>query len=53
LIAGLYEMHSHLGQNEACSYCRRITTVRDMGNDNAVLDQLIEQIDSGASAAPT
>ena len=53
LIAGLYEMHSHLGQNEALlDVAAGITTVRDMGNDNAVLDKLIEQIDSGTIGGP-
>ncbi|MEA3159005.1 MAG: hypothetical protein QOD95_553, partial [Gammaproteobacteria bacterium] len=53
LIAGLYEMHSHLGQSEALlDVAAGITTVRDMGNDNAVLDKLIEQIDSGTIAGP-
>ena len=53
LIAGLYEMHSHLGQSEALlDVAAGITTVRDMGNDNAVLDKLIEQIDSGTIGGP-
>ena len=53
LIAGLYEMHAHLGQSEALlDVAAGITTVRDMGNDNAVLDQLIEQIDSGTIGGP-
>jgi imidazolonepropionase-like amidohydrolase len=53
LIAGLYEMHSHLGQSEALlDVAAGITTVRDMGNDNAVLDKLIEQIDGGTIAGP-
>jgi imidazolonepropionase-like amidohydrolase len=53
LIAGMYEMHSHLGQSEALlDVAAGITTVRDMGNDNAVLDKLIEQIDSGTIGGP-
>jgi imidazolonepropionase-like amidohydrolase len=53
LIAGFYEMHSHLGQSEALlDVAAGITTVRDMGNDNAVLDKLIEQIDSGTIGGP-
>ena len=53
LIAGLYEMHSHLGQSDALlDVAAGITTVRDMGNDNAVLDKLIQQIDSGIIAGP-
>jgi len=53
LIAGMYEMHAHLGQNGALlNVAAGITTVRDMGNDNAVLDQLIQQIDSGIIGGP-
>jgi Amidohydrolase family len=53
LIAGMYEMHAHLSQNGALlNLAAGITSVRDMGNDNAVLDKLIQQIDSGAIGGP-
>jgi hypothetical protein len=53
MIAGMYEMHAHLGQSDALlNVAAGITTVRDMGNDNAVLEQLIQQIDSGTIAGP-
>ncbi len=53
LIAGMYEMHAHLGQSDALlDLAAGITTVRDMGNDNAVLDQLIQQMDSGTIGGP-
>jgi Amidohydrolase family len=53
LIAGMYEMHAHIGQSDALlDLAAGITTVRDMGNDNAVLDKLIEQIDSGLIGGP-
>jgi len=53
LIAGMYEMHAHLGQNVALlNVAAGITSVRDMGNDNAVLEKLIHQIDSGAIGGP-
>jgi imidazolonepropionase-like amidohydrolase len=53
LIAGMYEMHSHLGQSDALlQVAAGITTVRDMGNDNAVLHELIQQIDSGRIGGP-
>jgi Amidohydrolase family len=53
LIAGMYEMHAHLSQNVALlNLVAGITTVRDMGNDNAVLDKLIQQIDSGEIGGP-
>ena len=53
LIAGMYEMHGHLGQDEALlNVLAGVTTVRDMGNDNAVLDALIQRIESGEIAGP-
>jgi hypothetical protein len=53
LLAGMYEMHAHLGQEGALlNLVAGITTVRDMGNDNAVLDKLIQQIDSGIIGGP-
>jgi imidazolonepropionase-like amidohydrolase len=53
LLAGLYEMHAHLDQDEALlNVAAGITTVRDMGNDNAVLDKLIERMDSGTIGGP-
>jgi imidazolonepropionase-like amidohydrolase len=53
LVAGLYEMHAHLQQNGALlNLLAGITTVRDMGNDNEVLDRLIQQIDSGGIGGP-
>jgi imidazolonepropionase-like amidohydrolase len=53
LIAGMYEMHGHLGQNEALlNLLAGVTSLRDMGNDNAVLDELIRKIDSGEVGGP-
>jgi imidazolonepropionase-like amidohydrolase len=53
LIAGMYEMHAHLGQSDGLlDVAAGITTVRDMGNDNAVLEALIQQIDSGTIGGP-
>ncbi len=53
LIAGMYEMHAHLGPSDGLlNVMAGVTTVRDMGNDNAVLDELIEQIDSGTIGGP-
>jgi imidazolonepropionase-like amidohydrolase len=53
LIAGLYEMHAHLGQSDALlDVAAGITTARDMGNDNAVLDKMVEQIDNGVIVGP-
>ena len=53
LVAGMYEMHAHLGQDVALlNLIAGITTVRDMGNDNAVLAKLIDRIDSGELGGP-
>ncbi len=53
IIAGMTEMHAHLGQEEALlNLIAGITTVRDMGNDNAVLDDLVAKIDAGTIGGP-
>jgi imidazolonepropionase-like amidohydrolase len=53
LLAGMYEMHAHLAQSDALlNLMAGITSVRDMGNDNDVLDKLIEQIDNGTIGGP-
>ncbi len=53
LIAGLCDMHNHLQQDEAMlDVLAGITSVRDMGNDNAVLDHLIGQIEHDEVTGP-
>jgi len=53
LIAGMYEMHAHLQQDEALlNLMAGVTSVRDMGNDNAVLDKLIARIEDGEVSGP-
>jgi hypothetical protein len=53
LVPGLYEMHAHLGEDDALfNLLAGVTSVRDMGNDNAVLDKLIDKIDAGALGGP-
>ena len=53
LIAGMTEMHGHLGQDDALlNLVAGITTVRDMGNDNDVLDELIRKMDAGTIGGP-
>ncbi len=53
LVPGMYEMHGHISQDGALlNLAAGITTVRDMGNDNAVLAGLIDRIDSGTIAGP-
>lgn len=53
LVAGLYEMHGHLSQDNALlNIAAGVTSLRDMGNENAVLEGLIDRIDSGIIAGP-
>ncbi len=53
LIAGMTDMHAHLGQDSAMlNLIAGITSVRDMGNDNAVLDGLDSRIERGEIAGP-
>ena len=53
LLAGMYEMHAHLGQDEALlELMAGITTVRDMGNDNEVLEHLNQRIEKGVIGGP-
>lgn len=53
LVAGMYEMHGHLGQNSALlNIAAGVTSVRDMGNSNEVLGELIDKIESGRLAGP-
>lgn len=53
LLPGLYEMHGHLGQNRALlNLAAGVTSVRDMGNNNAVLDRLIAAIEAGTLSGP-
>ncbi len=53
LIAGLSDMHGHMGQNSALlNVLAGVTFVRDMGNDNDVLGELIDKIENGTLAGP-
>jgi hypothetical protein len=53
LVAGMYEMHAHTGDEEALlNVLAGVTSFRDMGNDNDVLDDLINKINSGVLAGP-
>jgi imidazolonepropionase-like amidohydrolase len=53
LVAGMYEMHAHTGDEGALlNVLAGITSFRDMGNDNEVLDELIKKINSGVLAGP-
>lgn len=53
LVPGMYEMHGHIGQDNALmNIVAGVTSVRDMGNENDVLDGLIERIEDGIIAGP-
>ena len=53
LVPGMYEMHGHLGQGNALlNVAAGVTSVRDMGNENAVLEDLRNRIDDGTIAGP-
>ena len=53
LVAGLYDMHGHMSEDDAIlNVLAGVTSVRDMGNDNEVLDSLIQKIKSGVLAGP-
>ncbi len=53
LVAGLYDMHGHMGENSALlNVAAGVTSVRDMGNNNEVLDSLIQKIQSGVLVGP-
>ena len=51
IIPGMYEMHAHLGQDSALlNLAAGVTSVRDMGNNNEVLDVLAATIEDGTLA---
>jgi imidazolonepropionase-like amidohydrolase len=53
LVPGMAEMHAHLSEGGALlNLLAGVTTVRDMGNSNAVLDALDRRIVSGEVAGP-
>ncbi len=53
LVPGLYEMHGHIGQEDALlNVLAGVTSTRDMGNDDAVLDKLVTRIEAGEVAGP-
>ncbi|WP_428409506.1 amidohydrolase family protein [Hyphococcus sp.] len=53
LIPGLYDMHGHMGDDDALiNLLAGVTSVRDMGNEIDVLEPLREKIESGVLAGP-
>ena len=53
IVPGFTDMHAHLGQSEALlNLIAGVTSVRDMGNDNDVLDTLVDRIERGEIGGP-
>lgn len=53
LVPGFYEMHGHVTQqNSLLNIAAGVTSVRDMGNSNDVLDDIIAKIASRELAGP-
>lgn len=53
LIPGLFDMHGHVGRwDGGLNLAAGVTTVRDMGNDNTTLQQLIAQEKAGTLMSP-
>jgi len=54
VLPGLFDMHGHLSRWEgALHLAAGVTTLRDMGNDNATLQSMIDEIDTDQLLAPT
>lgn len=54
VLPGLFDMHGHLSRWEGPLHLAAgVTTLRDMGNDNATLQQMIDEIDTDKLLAPT
>jgi hypothetical protein len=53
LLPGLFDMHGHLSSwDGALHLAGGVTTVRDMGNDNATLQRLIDELERGELLGP-
>jgi len=54
LLPGLFDMHAHVARwDGGLQLGAGVTTIRDMGNDNATLQQLIAQEKAGALLLPS
>ena len=54
LLPGLFDMHAHIGRWDGGLHLGAgVTTVRDMGNDNATLQQLMVQEKAGELLLPS
>jgi len=53
LLPGLFDMHGHTGRWEGGLHLAAgVTTLRDMGNDNATLQQMLDETSRGELLAP-
>ncbi|WP_342118903.1 amidohydrolase family protein [Pseudoduganella sp. OTU4001] len=53
MLPGLFDMHGHIGRWEgALHVAAGVTTLRDMGNDNAQLQMMIDETAGGKLLAP-
>ncbi|MDQ3511413.1 MAG: amidohydrolase family protein [Pseudomonadota bacterium] len=53
LLPGLFDMHGHVGRwDGGLNLAAGVTTVRDMGNDNATLQQLMGEVAAGTLMSP-
>ncbi len=53
LLPGLFDMHGHVSRwDGGLNIAAGVTTVRDMGNDNATLQQMIGEIRDGTLMSP-
>jgi cytosine/adenosine deaminase-related metal-dependent hydrolase len=54
LLPGLFDMHAHFGPwDGGLHLAAGITTIRDMGNDNTTLQQLMVQLSEGKLLGPS
>ncbi|MGZ8358291.1 MAG: amidohydrolase family protein [Telluria sp.] len=53
MLPGLFDMHGHVGRWEGgLNLAAGVTTVRDMGNDNAQVQQIIDETAAGTLLGP-
>ncbi len=53
LLPGLFDMHGHVGRwDGGLNLATGVTTVRDMGNDNDTLQQMLGEIKAGTLMSP-
>jgi hypothetical protein len=53
LLPGLFDMHGHAGRWQGgLNLAAGVTSVRDMGNDNATMQQMIDETAAGRLLAP-